>query len=48
MLGMKSGNFIAATSEETGNLAYYVKEGYAHDGRAAMEYSYNGLLWFWK
>ena len=21
--------------------------GYAHDGRAMMEYAYNGLCWFW-
>lgn len=48
MLSMKSGNFIRATGEENGNIAYFVKDGYAHDGRAATEYTYNGLLWFWK
>lgn len=31
----------------TGNFAFRVKEGYSHDGIAAMEYTYNGLLWFW-
>jgi hypothetical protein len=24
-----------------------VKEGYSHGGTAAMEYTYNGLVWFW-
>lgn len=31
----------------TGNLAFRVKEGYSHGGTAAMEYTYNGLAWFW-
>ena len=43
MLSMKSGNFV-----EGENVVFRVKEGYAHDGRAAMEYTYNGLLQFWK
>lgn len=30
-----------------GNLTYRIKEGYSHDGNAAMEYTYNGLRWFW-
>lgn len=30
-----------------GNLTYRIKEGYSHDGSAAMEYTYNGLRWFW-
>ena len=30
----------------TGNFAFRVKEGYSHGGTAAMEYTYNGLLWF--
>jgi len=47
MLGMPSGNFIAADSEASGNIAFRIKDGYAHDGRAAMEYTYNGLMWFW-
>ena len=43
MLSMPSGNFV-----EGENVAFRVKEGYAHDGLAAMEYTYNGLLHFWK
>ena len=33
-------------SEEE-NFAYRVKEGYDHGGMASMEYTYNGLCWFW-
>lgn len=47
MLSMPSGNFIASDREETGNIAFRVKDGYSHDGRAATEYIYNGLMWFW-
>lgn len=47
MIGMPSENFISADSEESGNIAFRTKEGYSHDGRAAMEYTYNGLRWFW-
>jgi len=39
--------FTEADNEQNGNFAYRVKEGYSHDGRAAMEYTYNGLMWFW-
>ena len=39
--------FSDVDDNETGNFAFRVKEGYSHDGRAAMEYTYNGLLWFW-
>jgi hypothetical protein len=39
--------FTEADNERDGNFAYRVKAGYAHDGRASMEYTYNGLLWFW-
>lgn len=46
MLGMPSGNFISRDRDESGNIAFRVKDGYAHDGRAAMEYTYNGLMWF--
>ena len=42
MLGMPSGNFV-----EGENIVFYVKDGYSHDGRAAMEYTYNGLLSIW-
>ena len=47
MLGRPGGNFVEADGEMEGNLAFRVKEGYAHDGEAAMEYTYNGLRWFW-
>ncbi len=30
-----------------GNLAFRIKEGYSHDGRAQTEYAYNGMCWFW-
>ena len=43
MLSMPSGNFVEGV-----NVVFLVKEGYAHDGLAAMEYTYNGLLRFWK
>lgn len=48
MLGMPSGNFISVDTEKTGNIAFRVKDGYSHDGRAAQEYTYNGLMLFWK
>ncbi|TYS13518.1 hypothetical protein FZC78_21395 [Rossellomorea vietnamensis] len=47
MLGMSSGNFILADNEEYGNIALRIKDGYSHDGLAAKEYTYNGLMWFW-
>ncbi|WP_328468926.1 alpha/beta hydrolase-fold protein [Actinoplanes sp. NBC_00393] len=39
--------FTEADNEQDGNFAFRVKDGYAHDGVAAMEYTYNGLRWFW-
>lgn len=39
--------FITADRESQGNLAYRVRAGYRHDGYAADEYTYNGLLFFW-
>lgn len=39
--------FSEANNEQNGNFAYSVKDGYAHDGRSSMEYTYNGLRWFW-
>ncbi len=39
--------FTEATAETDGNFAYYIKDGYDHGGIAAMEYSFNGLCWFW-
>lgn len=43
----KTPSFVESDDEQSGNFAYRVKEGYAHDGRAASEYTYNGLRWFW-
>ena len=39
--------FIESDSEAGGNFAYRVKTGYSHDGGAAMEYTYNGMRFFW-
>jgi hypothetical protein len=39
--------FTESSDGRSGNFAYSVKEGYAHDGRASMEYTYNGLRRFW-
>ena len=47
MLGQQSGNFKEADNEAEGNIAFRVKEGYSHDGRASMEYAFNGMCWFW-
>jgi hypothetical protein len=45
---MRNSPFFTETgNEQSGNFAYSIKEGYSHDGRAAMEYTYNGLMWFW-
>ncbi|NBK79927.1 hypothetical protein D5272_15390 [bacterium D16-76] len=43
----QTGTFTMADSEDEGNLAFREREGYAHDGRASDEYTYNGLLFFW-
>jgi enterochelin esterase-like enzyme/acetyl esterase/lipase len=43
----ESAYFMESTDSATGNFLYLVKEGYSHDGLAAMEYTYNGLCWFW-
>jgi acetyl esterase/lipase len=39
--------FTETGNGQNGNFAYRVKEGYSHDGLASMEYTYNGLCWFW-
>ncbi len=39
--------FTESDNEQDGNFAFRVKDGYAHDGIAATEYTYNGLRWFW-
>ncbi|MFZ2164406.1 MAG: alpha/beta hydrolase-fold protein [Propionibacteriaceae bacterium] len=42
-----SAYFAEAGNEQDGNFAFRLKQGYSHDGRAAMEYTFNGLRWFW-
>ena len=39
--------FTFADNEQDGNLSFREREGYAHDGRAANEYAYNALRFFW-
>lgn len=39
--------FIDIDDEAGGNFAFRVKNGYSHDGTAAMEYTYNGIKAFW-
>lgn len=41
-------SFIEETATRPGNFAFRVKDGYAHDGIAATEYTYNGLRGFWQ
>lgn len=48
MADAPGGIFIVADNEMDGNLAYRVQEGNAHDGTAALQYIYNGLLWLWE
>lgn len=48
MLHAPDGIFTAAETESGGNLAYRIQEGNSHDGEAAMQYIYNGLIWIWK
>ncbi len=40
--------FTIADNEQEGNLYFLEKEGYSHDGYAAMTYFYNGLTWLFK
>ncbi|MDO4615829.1 MAG: alpha/beta hydrolase-fold protein [Lachnospiraceae bacterium] len=40
--------FTVADNEQEGNLYFLEKEGYSHDGYAAMTYFYNGLTWLFK
>lgn len=47
MLDAPEGIFIESNTESSGNLAYRVQEGNAHDGNAALQYIYNGLVWLW-
>lgn len=39
--------FHLASNERDGNLSFRLREGGAHDGKAAMDYSFTGLCWFW-
>lgn len=48
MLAAPDGVFNASNDEREGNLAYRVQKGNSHDGEAAMQYIYNGLIWIWK
>ncbi len=44
---MKTSRYFSDVDDNgTGNFAFRVKEGYSHSGIAAMEYTYNGLMWF--
>lgn len=47
MLDAPGGVFKEADSEMDGNLAYRIQEGNAHDGGAALQYIYNGVIWLW-
>ena len=47
MINAPGGIFVDADNERAGNLAYRVQEGNAHDGNAALQYIYNGLIWLW-
>lgn len=40
-------SFRYSDTEKEGNLTFRIKEGYSHNGTAAMEYTYNALRWFW-
>jgi hypothetical protein len=39
--------FVDADRSADGNFAFRVKQGYSHNGTAAMEYTYNGMKAFW-
>lgn len=39
--------FTRSNNEIDGNIAYSIKEGYSHDGRASSEYFFNALSWIW-
>ena len=47
VLGMPGGNFNSFDRSKSGNIAFRIKDGCSHDGHAAREYTYNGLLSFW-
>lgn len=46
---MRESRYFSDVDENpAGNFVFRVKEGYAHDGQATAEYTYNGLRWFWR
>lgn len=47
-MGKVKDTFRPADNEKEGNLLFLEREGYAHDGAASEEYTYNGLKFFWK
>lgn len=47
MAAINPDSFRLADNEAEGNLAYREKAGYQHNHMAMMEYTYNGLCWFW-
>lgn len=47
MSELPSGNFIMADNETDGNISFREQEGAAHEYRAANQYVYNGLRFFW-
>lgn len=47
MINAPDGIFVDADNEDDGNMAYRVQEGNAHDGNAALQYIYNGLIFLW-
>lgn len=42
---MNGEHFYESNDENSGNIAFSVKEGYSHNGVAQQEYFYNSLLW---
>lgn len=47
MGNVTDGTFRFADNETDGNLSFLEREGYTHNGRAADEYTCNGLRFFW-
>lgn len=48
MAAVSDKTFVMADNEQDGNLAFREQEGGVHDGNYASQYTYNGLMWFWK
>lgn len=47
MAAVSDRTFVMADNEKDGNLAFREQEGGVHDGNYAIQYTYNGLMWFW-